>query len=121
MIPIFHSLFAWKESCVPARVDAPFMDKPLWGLRVQAPFGARVLSFVCCAPDHGFSPQSGLVQRGVLYAAWGSENHTTALRASENRPTALAGEGDSPFGGWRHHLARWEACHWIRGSPTAPL
>ena len=40
MIPIFHSLFAWKESCVPARVDAPFMDKPLWGLRVQAPFGA---------------------------------------------------------------------------------
>ena len=18
-----------------------------------------------------------------------------------------------PFGGWRHHLARWEACHWI--------
>ena len=40
MIPIFHSLFAWKESCVPARVDAPFMDKSLWGLRVQAPFGA---------------------------------------------------------------------------------
>ncbi len=40
MIPIFHSLFAWKESCVPARVDASFMDKPLWGLRVQAPFGA---------------------------------------------------------------------------------
>ena len=27
----------------------------------------------------------------------------------------------SPFGGWRHHLARWEACHWIRGSPTTPL
>ena len=49
----------------------------LW---VQAPFGARVLSFVCCAPNDGFSPQSGLVQRGVLYtAAWGSENHTTAL------------------------------------------
>ena len=21
--------------------------------------------------------------------------------------------GISPFGGWRHHLARWEACHWI--------
>ena len=30
-------------------------------------------------------------------------------------------EMHSPFGGWRHHLARWEACHWIRGSPTAPL
>ena len=72
------------------------MDKPLWGLRVQAPFGARVLWPVRFAPDHGFSPQSGLVQRVVLYAAaWGSENHTTAL----------AGEGDSPFGGWRHHLS----------------
>ena len=67
---------------------------PLW---VQAPFGARVLSFVCCAPNDGFSLQSGLVQRGVLYtAAWGSENHTTALTGEEMQ---------SPFGGWRHHLA----------------
>ena len=132
MIPIFHSLFAWKESCVPARVDAPFMDKPLWGLRVQAPFGAvgigtgwcfpvfpkvdtpygqaltglrvqapfgaRVLSFVCCAPDHGFSPQSGLVQRGVLYAAWGSENHTTALRARKCIPPLVAGATTLPGG-----------------------
>ena len=82
-------------------------------LRVQAPLGARVLSFVCCAPNDGFSPQSGLVQRGVLYtAAWGSENHTTALQASEMH---------SPFGGWRHHLARWEACHWIRGSRGSPM
>ena len=72
------------------------MDKPHWGLRVQAPLGARVLSFVCCAPNDGFSPQSGLVQRGILYAAaWGSENHTTAL----------TGEMQSPFGGWRHHLS----------------
>ena len=78
------------------------MDKPLWGVRVQAPFGARVLWSVCCAPDHGFSPQSGLVQRGVLYAAWGSENHTTALTGEEMQ---------SPFGGWRHHLPpaeRWD-------------
>ena len=73
------------------------MDKPLWGLRVQAPLGARVLSFVCCAPNDGFSPQSGLVQRGVLYAAaWGSENHTTALTGEEMQ---------SPFGGWRHNLS----------------
>ena len=43
MIPIFHSLFAWKESCVPARVDAPFMDKPLWGVRVDGPLGRRFL------------------------------------------------------------------------------
>ena len=27
---------------------------------------------------------------------------TTAQRARENRPTALAGEGDSPFGAVRH-------------------
>ena len=77
------------------------MDKPLWGLRVQAPLGARVLWFVCCAPNHGFGPQSGLVQRGVLYAAaWGSENHTTALTGEEMH---------SPFGGWRHHLSRGES------------
>ena len=89
------------------------MDKPLWGLRVQAPLGARVLSFVCCAPNDGFSPQSGLVQRGVLFAAaWGSENHTTALTGEEMQ---------SPFGGWCHHLARWEACHWIRGSRGSPM
>ena len=27
----------------------------------------------------------------------------------------------SPFGGWCHHLARWEACHWIRGSRGSPM
>ena len=27
----------------------------------------------------------------------------------------------SPFGGWRHHLARLEACHWIRGSQSSPM
>ena len=58
------------------------MDEPLWGLKVQAPFGARVLSFLCCAPNDGFGPQSGLVQRGVLYAAvWGSENRPIGLRS----------------------------------------
>ena len=25
-----------------------------------------------------------------------------------------------PFGDWRHHLARWEACHWILSRLTAP-
>ena len=40
------------------------------------------------------------------------KNHTTALRASEMH---------SPFGGWCHHLARWEACHWIRGSRGSPM
>ena len=80
MKPISHSFFSW----------------------VQAPFGARVLWSVRFASDHGFSPQSGLVQRGVLYAAaWGSENHTTALAGEEIH---------FPFGGWRHHLSpssRW--------------
>ena len=73
-----------------------FYGQALKGLRVQAPFGARVLSFVCCAPNDGFGPQSGLVQRGVLYAAaWGSENHTTALAGEEMH---------FPFGALRHHL-----------------
>ena len=80
--------------CFPVfpKVDTPY-GQALTGLKVQAPLGARVLSFVCCAPNDGFSPQSGLVQRGILYAAaWGSENHTTALRALEMH---------SPFGVWR--------------------
>jgi len=42
------------------------------------------------------------------------ENQTTGLRPEENKLTALEGAGKTaPFGGWRHHLARWEACHWI--------
>ena len=83
------------------------------GLEGSSACGARVLSFVCCAPNDGFGPQSGLVQRGVLYAAaWGSEN-------LYNRPAGE--EMQSPFGGWRHHLARWEACHWIRGSRGSPM
>ena len=28
---------------------------------------------------------------------------------------------NSPFSGWRHHLARWEACHLIRGSRGSPM
>ena len=62
------------------------MDKPLWGLKVQAPLGAWVLSFVCCAPNDGFGPQSGLVQRGVLYAA---------ARGSENLYNRPAGVGNA--------------------------
>ena len=36
-----------------------------------------------------------------------------------NRPAGV--RNASPFGGWRHHLARWEACHWIRGSRGSPM
>ena len=35
--------------------------------------------------------------------------------------TALTGEEMPPLGGWRHHLARGEACHWIRGSRGSPM
>ena len=74
------------------------MDKPLWGLRVQAPFGTRVLSFVCYAPNDGFGPQSGLVQRVVLYAAaWGSENRPIGLR-SGGRRLAVRTVMDRPIG-----------------------
>ena len=89
------------------------MDKPLWGLRVQAPFGARVLSFVCCAPNDGFGPQSGLVQRGVLYAAaWGSENHTTALRAMEMHFPPLVPYGTTfpPAERWDYGRLAMEPC-----------
>ena len=85
--------------CFPVfpKVDTPY-GQALTGLRVQAPLGARVLSFVCCAPNDGFSPQSGLVQRGILYAAaWGSENHTTALRALEMHPPLVAGATTFPL------------------------
>ena len=93
--------------------NADFLWTSPYGREGSGAFGARVLSFVCFAPNDGFGPQSGLVQRGVLYAAaWGSENRTTALTGEEMH---------SPFGGWRHHLARWEACHWIRGSRGSPM
>ena len=32
----------------------------------------------------------------IFYAAFGGENHTTALACEEMQ---------SPFGGWRHHLS----------------
>ena len=97
------------------------MDKPLWGLRVQAPLGARVLSFVCCAPNDGFGPQSGLVQRGVLYAAaWGSENRTTALTGEEMHPFWWLAPPPSPRRGdfiLRYALALF--CPRLRGKSGA--
>ena len=76
-----------REAVFP-KVDTPY-GQALTGLRVQAPLGARVLSFVCCAPNDGFSPQSGLVQRGILYAAW-------RQRKPYNRP----GGGGNAFPLW---------------------
>ena len=78
--------------------NADFLWTSPFGLRVQAPFGARVLSFVCCAPNDGFGPQSGLVQRVVLYAAaWGSENRPTGLR-SGGRQLAVRTAMEHPIG-----------------------
>ena len=69
------------------------------GLEGSGAYGARVLSFVCCALNDGFGPQSGLVQRGVLYAAaWGSENHTTALAGEGDSPPLVAGATTLPGG-----------------------
>ena len=45
--------------------------------RVQGTAGA--IAPQCPGFGPGTASPSGLVQRGVLYAAWGSENHTTAL------------------------------------------
>ena len=108
------------------------MDKPLWGLRVQAPLGARVLSFVCCAPNDGFSPQSGLVQRGVLYAAaWGSEppcgrGNAIPLWWLTPPPCPVGSvslDSQSPTAPCESSslATRWEACHWIRGSRGSPM
>ena len=66
----------------------PYGQAPM-GLEGSGAFGARVLSFVCYTPNDGFGPQSGLVQRGVLYAA---------ARGSENRPAGLL-SGGAPIGG----------------------
>ena len=87
---------AWLLSVGLGIGDWTAVSLPL-GLEGSSACGARVLSFVCCAPNDGFGPQSGLVQRVVLYAAaWGSEN-------LYNRPAGE--EMHSPFGGWRHHLS----------------
>ena len=71
--------------------------------RVQAPAAPGFYRSCADALTDGFCPQSGLVQRRVLYAACGS----------------------APFGGWRHHL-----CHGVKrvtgfsvaqGLPTNPV
>ena len=78
----------------------------------------------------GASRRPGSIVRVLRTERWvqpteraGSEgSFICRLRRQENRTTALrASEMHSPFGGWRHHLARWEACHWIRGSRGSPM
>ena len=50
----------------------------------------------------------------VVVGALKGASINAALRQQEkpyNRPAGV--EMHSPFGGWCHHLARWEACHLI--------
>ena len=65
------------------------------------------LSLTAAMPLRVVEGASKFIEGASLYKTF-----TTALRASEMH---------SPFGGWRHHLARWEACHWIRGSRGSPM
>ena len=71
------------------------MDKPLWGLRVQAPSALGFYRSCAAHRTMGSAHRAGWF-RGEFYMP---------LRRQENRTTALAGEEmHSPFGGWRHHL-----------------
>ena len=70
----------------------------------------------------GFLSLTAALPLRVVVGALKGASINAALRQQENHTTALTGEEmQSPFGGWRHHLARWEACHWIRGSQSSPM
>ena len=60
-------------------------------------FGARVLSFVCFAPNDGFRPQSGLVSREALPMA--VKTFTTGLAPDGNAPLLVLTHHLSPGGG----------------------
>ena len=60
--------------------------------------GARVLSVMCWRTDRWVLPTERAGSEGSIVCR---------LRRA-------------PFGGWRHHLARWEACHWILSRLSAP-
>ena len=75
-------------------------------LKFDGAIAPRVLKF-----DSGSAAEGCGGRLILLKAPSYKKNFTTALRASENRPTALACEGDSPFGALRHHLPpaeRWD-------------
>ena len=55
-----------------------------------------------------------LLGGAIFYAAFGGENRTTGLLPVGKPYNRPGGRWKcTPFGGWRHHLARWEAYHWI--------
>ena len=79
----FFILRHWRRSMYSRKQEG----RGAFGAQVQAAMGLR------------FRPQSGLVQRGVLYAALGSG------------PSCWLAPPPSPL---------WEACHWILSRPRAP-
>ena len=66
-------------------------------------------SLLLLAIGYRLSAVSGALAR--YGALWGAIFYT-ALAAKTIQPPC-GRENASPFGGWRHHLARWEACHLI--------
>ena len=63
-----------------------------------------------------FAPYTLLPLRGIS-----PQGETRNLRRKTESHILHVPLRHSPFGGWRHHLARWEACHWIRGSRGSPM
>ncbi len=59
--------------------------------------------------------------RHFLCRLWRRKPYNRASPEGKQANLAPLEEMHSPFGGWRHHLARWEACHWIRGSRGSPM
>ena len=59
----------------------------------EEPFGARVLSFVCFAPNDGFCSQSGPVQREIINVACGDN----AAYGSENLHNRASPAGNAPL------------------------
>ena len=96
------------------------MDTPLWGVRVDGLMGRRFLRGLsltrlwregCCRAPLNYRRRP--LMKKPLQLPCG--------RRKTGQPPWRARKCISPFGGWRHHLARWEACHWIRGLQSSPM
>ena len=111
------------------------MDKPLWGLRIQAPFGAvgigtgtwAVLASIpvgtCACGAEGPMASIGPLALGAKGCV--ERLHCFAQGAADWRSgsrwriiSALCPVHPFPL---RGNSPRWEACHWIRGSRGSPM
>ena len=107
-------------ACRYSRRLTRLMDKPLWGLKVLKFDGAiapRVLRFDA-PPARGLWWAPYIYRRRPLMI---KPNNRAFARGKTIQPPCGRRKCIPPFGGWRHHLARWEACHWIRGSRGSPM